>query len=163
MINYQLDETDRKILSSLIKNARMPYLEIARECGVSGAAIHQRVKKMENNGIINGSKLLVNPRAIGLDICAFIAVSLKANHYNEVIEILKQVPEVVECHFITGQFTLLLKIYCKRDERLMKLILDTIQAIPDVTRTETWISLDQPIERQICFDEADVLKDGCQA
>ena len=163
MINYQLDETDRKILRSLIKNARMPYLEIARECGVSGAAIHQRVKKMENNGIINGSKLLVNPRAIGLDICAFIAVSLKANHYNEVIEILKQVPEVVECHFITGQFTLLLKIYCKRDERLMKLIFDTIQAIPDVTRTETWISLDLPIERQICFDEADVLKDGCQA
>lgn len=154
MTNYQLDETDRKILGSLIKNARMPYLEIARECGVSGAAIHQRVKKMENNGIINGSKLLVNPKAIGLSICAFIAVSTRANHYNEIIEVLRKIPEIVECHFLTGQFTLLLKIYCKRDENLMKLIIDTIQSIPDVTRTETWLSLDQAIERQVSFDSA---------
>ena len=154
---YQLDETDRKILKALIKNARMPYLEIARECGVSGAAIHQRVKKMENNGIINGSKLLVNPKAIGLDICAFIAVSLKSNHYNEVIDVLKKIPEIVECHFVTGQFTLLIKVFCKKDEDLMKILLDTIQAIPDVTRTETWISLGESIDRQIGFDTLDNL------
>ena len=149
MTNFQLDETDQKILKLLIENARMPYLEIARECGVSGAAIHQRVKKMENNGIILGSRLLVDPKALGLNICAFIAVQLKASHYHEVIDVLKKMPEIIECHMITGEYTLLLKIYCKRDENLMKLLIDTIQGIPEVTKTETWISLDQSFNRQI--------------
>ena len=81
-----MDEIDRKILGFLIKNARMPFLEIARECGVSGAAIHQRVKKLELNGVITGSRLLVKPQALGLNVCAYISVTLsEANKYPEVI------------------------------------------------------------------------------
>lgn len=147
---YQIDAIDQKILGFLVKNARMPFLEIARECGVSGAAIHQRVKKMENSGIITGSRLLVKPQALGLNVCAFIGMSLDhANSYPEVVEALKKIPEVVECHFITGQHALLLKIFCFDNDHLMKILIETIQNIPGVEKTETWISLDQAIERQV--------------
>lgn len=150
MSKYQIDEIDQKILSFLVKNARMPFLEIARECGVSGAAIHQRVKKMETLGIITGSRLLVKPQTLGLNVCAFVQVSLsEANKYPEVIEALKQIPEVVECHFITGRHTLLLKLYCFGHDHLMGILINTIQNIPSVKQTETLISLDQAIERQV--------------
>lgn len=150
MSNYQIDKIDQKILSFLVKNARMPFLEIARECGVSGAAIHQRVKKMENLGIITGSRLLVKPQTLGLNVCAFVGVQLsQANKYPEVIEQLKKISEVVECHFITGKHALLLKIYCFDHDHLMEILINTIQNIPSVEQTETWISLDQAIERQI--------------
>jgi Lrp/AsnC family transcriptional regulator, regulator for asnA, asnC and gidA len=150
MPKYQIDETDQKILSFLVKNARMPFLEIARECGVSGAAIHQRVKKMENLGIITGSRLLVKPQSLGLNVCAFVAVTLsQANKYPEVIDALKRISEVVECHFITGRHALLLKLYCLNHDHLMEVLINTIQNIPSVLQTETLISLDQAIERQI--------------
>ncbi|MEF9932208.1 MAG: Lrp/AsnC ligand binding domain-containing protein [Bacteroidales bacterium] len=150
MPKYQIDETDQKILSFLVKNARMPFLEIARECGVSGAAIHQRVKKMEVLGIITGSRLLVKPQALGLNVCAFVAVTLsEANKYSEVIDALKQISEVVECHFVTGKYSLLLKIYCFNHDHLMEILINTIQNIPCVQQTETLISLDQAIERQV--------------
>ncbi len=150
MSKYQIDETDQKILSFLVKNARMPFLEIARECGVSGAAIHQRVKKMEQLGIITGSRLLVKPQTLGLNVCAFVQVSLQeANKYPQVIDALKRIPEVVECHFITGKHSLLLKIYCFNHDHLMEILINTIQNIPSVQQTETLISLDQAIERQV--------------
>jgi Lrp/AsnC family transcriptional regulator for asnA, asnC and gidA len=128
----------------------MPFLEIARACGVSGAAIHQRVKKMENLGIITGSRLLVKPQTLGLNVCAFVCVSLsEANKYPEVIDALKKMSEVVECHFVTGKHSLLLKIYCYNHDHLMDILINTIQNIPCVQQTETLISLDQAIERQV--------------
>lgn len=150
MSKYQIDKIDQKILSFLVKNARMPFLEIARECGVSGAAIHQRVKKMENLGIITGSRLLVKPQTLGLNVCAFVGVQLsQASKYPEVIEHLKKISEIVECHFITGKHALLLKVYCFNHDHLMEILINTIQNIPYVEQTETWVSLDQAIERQI--------------
>lgn len=150
MVAYHIDQTDQRILGLLVKNARMPFLEIARECGVSGAAIHQRVKRMEQNGIITGSRILVKPQAIGLNVCAFISVSLsEANKYPEVVDSLKQISEIVECHFVTGRAALLLKVYCFDNDHLMEILLNTIQKIPHVQATETMISLDQSIERQI--------------
>jgi Lrp/AsnC family transcriptional regulator for asnA, asnC and gidA len=150
MSNYQTDQIDQKILSFLVNNARMPFLEIARECGVSGAAIHQRVKKMESMGIITGSTLLVKAKALGLNVCAFVGVSLaQANSYPQVVEALKKMSEVVECHFITGNHALLLKIYCFDHDHLMEILVNTIQNIPSVMKTETWVSLDQAIERQV--------------
>ena len=149
MPNYQLDETDRKILSFLVKNARMPYLEIARECGISGAAVHQRIKKLEDNGVITGSQMLVKPGALGLNVCAFISISLSEdNKYHEVTEALRHIPEIVECHFVTGRAALLLKVYCINNDHLMETILNTIQRIPYVQSTDTMLSLDQPFQRQ---------------
>ena len=144
-----MDEIDRKILGFLIKNARMPFLEIARECGVSGAAIHQRVKKLELNGVITGSRLLVKPQALGLNVCAYISVTLsEANKYPEVIAAFRAIPEIVECHFVTG-------LYCYDNDHLMDILLNTIQKIPYVQSTETQISLDNEIERQVGVQQRD--------
>ncbi len=154
MANYHIDPTDQKILSFLVKNARMPFLEIARECGVSGAAIHQRVKKLEANGVILGSRLLVKPQALGLNVCAFISVTLtEANKYNEVVSSLRKIPEIVECHFVTGRYTLLLKMYCFDNDHLMEILLNTIQKIPYIQATDTMIVLDEAINRQIWVKE----------
>ena len=151
-----MDEIDRKILGVLIKNARMPFLEIARECGVSGAAIHQRVKKLELNGVITGSRLLVKPQALGLNVCAYISVTLsEANKYPEVIAAFRAIPEIVECHFVTGRYSLLVKLYCYDNDHLMDILLNTIQKIPYVQSTETQISLDNEIERQVGVQQRD--------
>ena len=151
-----MDEIDRKILGFLIKNARMPFLEIARECGVSGAAIHQRVKKLELNGVITGSRLLVKPQALGLNVCAYISVTLsEANKYPEEIAAIRAIPEIVECHFVTGRYSLLVKLYCYDNDHLMDILLNTIQKIPYVQSTETQISLDNEIERQVGVQQRD--------
>ncbi len=154
MSSYQIDQIDQKILSFLVKNARMPFLEIARECGISGAAIHQRVKRLETNGVITGSRLLVKPQALGLNVCAFVSVSLsEANKYPEVIEAFKRISEIVECHFVTGKHTILIKLFCLDYDHLMEVLLNTIQKIPYVQSTDTQISLDQAIERQVWVKE----------
>ncbi len=150
MATYHIDQTDQKILSFLVKNARRPFLEIARECGVSGAAIHQRVKRLEANGVITGSRLLVKPQALGLNICAFVSISLsEASRYNEVVASLKKIPEIVECHFVTGKYALLVKIYCLDNDHLMEILLNTIQKIPYIQATDTMIALDEAIDRQV--------------
>lgn len=156
---YKVDTIDQKILSYLVKNARMPFLEIARECGISGAAIHQRVKKMEDAGIIAGSRMIVKPKALGFDVCAYVGVQLvSTNQYIGVIEALKQMPEVVECHFITGEYSLLLKIFCRDNEHLMDVLVNTIQNISGISKTETFISLDQAIERPVYVKDKSVIK-----
>lgn len=150
MPNYHIDETDRKILSFLVANARMPFLEIARECGISGAAVHQRVHKLETSGVISGSRMVVKPSTIGLNVCAFISLSLSEdNKYPEVVAALKHVPEIVECHFVTGRAALFLKVYCLDNEHLMEIILNTIQRIPYVQSTDTMISLDEAFTREV--------------
>ena len=150
MASYHIDQIDQKILSFLVKNARMPFLEIARECGVSGAAIHQRVKRLEANGVITGSRLLVKPQALGLNVCAFISISLsESTRYPEVIAHLKKIPDIVECHFVTGRYAILAKVYCLDNDHLMEVLLNTIQKIPYIQSTDTMISLDEPIERQV--------------
>jgi len=150
MSHYHIDSMDQKILSYLVKDARMPFLEIARECGISGAAIHQRVKKLEKNGVITGSRFTVKPGAVGLNVCAFISISLSENNkYEEVVKSLKKIPEVVECHFVTGRAALLLKVFCHNNEHLMGVLLNTIQKIPFIQSTDTMISLDEAFERQI--------------
>lgn len=150
MANYHIDEIDRRILSYLVNNARMPFLEIARECNISGAAVHQRVKKMESNGIISGSRMVIKPGAIGLNVCASISVCLSEDKkYPDVVAALKHVPEIVECHFITGKAALFLKVYCFDNEHLLDILINTIQRIPYVQSTDTMISLDQSFEREI--------------
>lgn len=150
MSSIRIDDVDRKILSMMVNNARIPFLEIARDCGISGAAVHQRVKKLEDNGVISGSRLIVKPSALGLNVCAFVSVLLAENNkYPDVINALKHIPEVVECHFVTGKAGILVKVYCKDNEHLMEVVLNTITRIPYVLGTDTMISLDEPFERQV--------------
>lgn len=154
MASQIIDDIDRKILSMLVTNARTPFLEIARECGISGAAVHQRVHKMEANGVITGSRMTVKPSTIGLNVCAFISVSLtEDNKYPEVVAALRHVPEIVECHFATGKAALFLKAYCVDNDHLMQTLLNTIQRIPYVKSTDTMISLDQAFTREVWVKE----------
>lgn len=153
-MKYQIDDIDRKILHFLVKDARMPYLEIARACEVSGAAIHQRVHKLQKNGVITGSRLLVKPSALGLTVCAFINIVVtESTKLQEVILALKQIPEVVECHFITGKYSLLIKIYCKDNNHLMEVLVNSIQNIPNIQSTETMLSLEEAFQRQVWVKE----------
>jgi len=152
-MKYHIDETDKKILSFLTKNARIPFLEIARECGISGAAIHQRVKKMEDSGVIEGSRFIVKPSTLGFKICAFIGIELDNAHENKkVIKQLEKISEIVECHFITGRYSFLLKVICNDHQHLMNILINELQNIPGIARTESFISLDQQIEKQIDFN-----------
>ena len=150
MTKITLDAIDRKILSFLVKNARTPYLEIARECGISGAAIHQRVKKLEDNGVILGSRLEVNPKMLGYDVCAIIGIRVDDPSMNfQTVEGLKSIPEVVECHFITGKYNILIKLYCTDNEHLMHTMFEHILQVPGVSQTETFISLSDSFSRQV--------------
>ena len=150
MSKASIDAIDRKILQHLIRNARMPFLEIARECGVSGAAIHQRIAKLQATNILEGSRALIKPTTLGYDTCAFIGIFLKEpDKFNEVVEKLKEVPEVVECHFTTGEYDMLIKMYARDNEHLMDLLNNKMQEIPGVTATETLISLEQSIKKEI--------------
>ena len=144
-----IDATDRKILGLLIRNARMPFLEIARECGISGAAIHQRVKKMEESGVIRGFRLEVDPRALGYNVSAMIGIRINDPMKNiDIIEGLRKIPEVVECQFITGKYNIWTKVYCVDHEHLMHTILDDILRVPGISETETFISLSDSFGRQ---------------
>lgn len=150
MSEYKIDELDRKILSFLVNDARKPFLEIARACGVSGAAIHQRVKRLEENGIISGFSAHVKPAAIGLPVCAFISLNLsQADRLAEVVDQLKRIPEIVECHFITGRASMLIKTHCASYDHLMEIIINGINKIDSIQSTETMISLIEPFERQV--------------
>ena len=144
-----LDAIDRKILKFLVKNARMPYLEIARECGISGAAIHQRIKKLEDTGVVLGSRMVVNPKMLGLDVCAFVNLNIQDPMMSSAVaERIKLIPEIVECHFITGTYTAMVKLYCEDNEHLMRTIFDNILRIPGVTNTQTYISLNEMFSRE---------------
>ncbi|MCP4801382.1 Lrp/AsnC ligand binding domain-containing protein [Flavobacteriaceae bacterium] len=148
--NIQIDGIDKKILRALIEDARTPILEIARYIGISGAAIHQRLRKLEKSGLIAGSKFVINPKILGYKTMAFIGIFLdKAMNNPDAVRQLKKIPEVLECHYTTGNWSILIKILCKDNEHLMHLLNKEIQTIPGVSRTETFISLEQQIDRQI--------------
>jgi Lrp/AsnC family transcriptional regulator for asnA, asnC and gidA len=146
----EIDGIDKTILRALMKDDRTPILEIARVVGISGAAIHQRLRKLEGSGLISGSKFVINPKALGYTTMAFVGVFLeKAKNNSDAIKQLKRIPQVLECHYTTGNWSVLIKILCKDNEHLMSVLNKEIQTISGVSRTETFISLDQQIDRQI--------------
>ena len=148
-----LDAIDRKILKFLIKNARMPFLEIARECGISGAAIHQRIHKLTDAGVIQGSNMVVEPKTLGFDVCAHITITLKdPQQLQETIDELQKVPENVEAPFVSGKGNILVKLYCVDNEHLMRTIFDRVLRIQGIAATETNISLQEVFRRPIDLD-----------
>jgi Lrp/AsnC family transcriptional regulator for asnA, asnC and gidA len=145
-----LDGIDKAILRVLMENARTPVQEIARQLNLSGSAVHQRIKKLEDAHLIMGSFLKLNPTSLGYSTTAYIGVYLdKAMRNPEAVAQLKKIDEVVECHYTTGEWSILIKIMCKNNEHLMQLLNHKIQSIEGVSRTETFISLHQQIDRQI--------------
>jgi Lrp/AsnC family transcriptional regulator, regulator for asnA, asnC and gidA len=146
----KIDGIDKIIIKSLVNDARTPILSIAREVGISGAAIHQRLRKLEKSNLIEGYKMVINPKALGYTTTAFVGIFLEAsNLYSSAIKRLKEIPEIVESHYTTGNYAIFIKIMCKNNEDLMHLLNKDIQNIEGISRTETFISLDQQIDRQI--------------
>ena len=146
----KIDKLDRKIMSILSQNARMPFKEVSEQCGVSRAAVHQRVERLKETGVITGSGFSINPKAVGYGTCTYVGISLeRGSMYKEVVKKLIDIPEIVECHFTTGPYTMLVKAYVSDNEQLMKLLNDTLQSIDGVVSTETLISLDQSIRRDV--------------
>ena len=144
---------DKKILELITENARIPYLEVARACNVSGAAIHQRIQKLSNMGVITGSKFSIEPKKIGYKTCAYMGIFLdKASLYNNVMEELKKIPEVTQCHFTTGNYSVFIKIFTRDNEHLKSILTDKIQLISGIARTETFISLEEGFNRSIPID-----------
>ena len=146
----KLDGIDKKILKMLMENSRRPILEIAKNIGISGAAIHQRLRKLESQNLIIGSSIIVNTKVLGFTTMAFIGIFLdKATSNKTVVNQLKEIPEILECHYTTGDWSVLAKLICKDNEDLMEILTKKIQTIQGVSRTETYISLEQQINRQI--------------
>ncbi len=146
----RIDNLDKKILGILSQNARIPFKDVAAECGVSRAAIHQRVQRLIEEGVITGSGFDVNPKSLGYSTCTYVGIILeKGSMYKEVVERLQHIPEIVECHFTTGPYTMLAKLYARDNEQLMDLLNNQMQTIPGVVSTETLISLEQSIKREV--------------
>ncbi len=153
MARAQLDLLDTRILQMLSNNARKPFLEIARECKVSGAAIHQRIQKLTAMGVIKGSECLIEPSSVGFDTCAYIGFFLKdPSKFNYVVEELEKIPEVVECHFTTGQYDMFIKLYAKNNDHLLHIIHEKLQHL-GLARTESLISFKEVFKRQIPVEQ----------
>lgn len=148
--NLEIDNLDIDILSILMNDATTAYTEIAKELIVSGGTIHVRMKKMQDMGIIKGSNLIVDAQKVGYDICAFLGIYLeKGSIYHEAVDKLKQVKEIVELHYTTGAYSMFAKIICRDTSHLRHVLNDEVQAVPGIQRTETFISLEESIKRQI--------------
>ena len=149
----KIDKLDKKILAILSTNARIPSKDVAAECGVSRAAIHQRVQHLMEAGVITGSGFDVNPKSLGYSTCTYVGLNLeRGSMYKDVVARLLNIPEIVECHFTTGPYTMLIKLYARDNEQLMDLLNNKMQTIPGVVSTETLISLEQSIKREIAVN-----------
>ena len=151
--NYDIDKLDMDILRILMDNADTPFTEIAKTLVVSGGTIHVRIKKMKDMGLIKGSYLSINPQKIGYDVCAFLGIYLeKGSQYHDAVESLRKIKEIVEMHYCTGAYSIFAKIICRDTNHLREVLNENIQAVKGIQRTETFISLEESIKRQIALD-----------
>lgn len=149
-LRNQLDDVDLKILDIISKNARIPFKDVAAEVGVSRAAVHQRVNRMIDLNVIVGSGYHIDPKKIDFKTCTYIGVFLeKGSLYSTVAEQLRMIPEIVECHYTTGQYAIFVKVYAKDNEHLRDILSDKIQKIAGVASTETFISLEETFKREV--------------
>jgi Lrp/AsnC family transcriptional regulator for asnA, asnC and gidA len=149
----KIDELDRRILQILTQNARVPFKDVAEECKVSRAAVHQRVQRLFDNGIVLGSSYQVNPKMLGYNLCVYVGITLeRGSLYDAVCDELEKIPEIVESQFTLGGFSMLIKLYARDDQHLMHLLNTKIQAIPGIANTETLTTLDESINRTLPID-----------
>ena len=147
-----LDEVDFKIISILSKDAKTPYTEVAKRIDVSSGTIHVRMKRMEEIGVIKGASLQVDNSKLGYDVTAFLGVYLeKSSYYDVVLEQLKEIYEVINIYYTTGNYSMFLKLCCKNTQHLKDTLHNKIQRIEGIERTETIISLEESLNRAIDF------------
>ena len=149
MAIQKLDNLDKQILRMIAEEARVPFLEVARACDVSGAAIHQRIQKLTSMGVLKGSQFIINPEKIGYETCAYIGLNLRnPEKFDDVMVELQKIPEVTECHYTTGNFDMFIKIYAKNNHHLLNIIHDKLQPL-GLASSETLISFNTVFDRQL--------------
>ena len=149
MAIQKLDNLDKQILRMIAEDARVPFLEVARACDVSGAAIHQRIQKLTCMGVLKGSQFIINPEKIGYETCAYIGLNLRnPEKFDDVMVELQKIPEVTECHYTTGNFDMFIKIYAKNNHHLLNIIHDKLQPL-GLASSETLISFNTVFDRQL--------------
>ena len=159
MAHHNLDSLDKKILHLIAADARIPFLEVARVCNVSGAAIHQRIQKLTSMGVLKGSQFIINPEKIGYETCAYIGLNLRnPEKFDDVMVELQKIPEVTECHYTTGNFDMFIKIYAKNNHHLLNIIHDNLQPL-GLSRSETIISFNSAFCRQLPIVDAPAEED----
>ena len=157
MATQKLDKLDQRILHMISEDARVPFLEVARVCNVSGAAIHQRIQKLTTMGILRGSQFIIDPEKIGFETCAYIGMNLKnPEDFDHVLEELKKIPEVTECHYTTGNFDMFIKIYARNNHHLLTIIHDQLQPL-GLSSSQTLISFHSAFERQLPISDSEEL------
>ncbi|MBR3471994.1 MAG: Lrp/AsnC ligand binding domain-containing protein [Prevotella sp.] len=149
MAQHHLDSLDKNILRMIAEDARVPFLEVARACNVSGAAIHQRIQKLTNLGILKGSQFIIDPEKIGYETCAYVGLNLQdPSKFDVVVEALRDIPEVVECHYTTGDYDMFIKIFALNNHHLLTIIHDKLQPL-GLSRSETIISFGSAFNRRL--------------
>jgi Lrp/AsnC family transcriptional regulator for asnA, asnC and gidA len=156
-MKHEIDNLDKKILNLISQNARIPFLEVARECNVSGAAIHQRVQKLAAVGVVRGSEFVINTYKVGFQTCAYIGICVKdLNKLEEIVNALHAIPEIVECHYTTGKYAIFVKVYARDNRHLLDITLNKISSIPGIISAETFLmSLDEVFRRQLSAFDSD--------
>ncbi len=148
--NYEIDNVDLKILSLLMDDAKIPYTEIAKKVYVSGGTVHVRMKKLEEMGVVTGTTLNMDYAKLGYDVTCFLGIYLqKSSLYDEVVEMLQDIPEIVKIHYTTGNYNIFIKIHCRDTRHLREVLHDKIQKVEGIERTETFISLEESLNRHI--------------
>ena len=158
-MKIKLDRLDRQILQLIAQDARIPFLEVARVCNVSGAAIHQRIQKLTSLGVLKGSQFIIDPEKIGYETCAYIGLNLKdPEKFDAVVDKLKEIPEVVECHYTTGNYDMFIKLYALNNHHLLNFVHDKLQPL-GLARSESIISFHSPIDRQLPITDFQPVED----
>lgn len=160
MAQHNLDTLDKKILRLIADDARIPFLEVARSCNVSGAAIHQRIQKLNGMGVLKGSQFIIDPEKIGYETCAYIGLNLKnPENFDSAVAALQNIPEVVECHYTTGDYDMFIKIYAQNNHHLLNIIHDKLQPL-GLARSETIISFNTAFTRQLPIMDIPATENG---
>lgn len=150
--NYEIDNVDLKILNLLMEDAKIPYTEVAKKVFVSGGTVHVRMKKLEEMGVVQGTTLLMDYSKLGYDVTCFMGIYLqKSSLYDSVVEQLMHIPEIVKVHYTTGNYNIFIKIHCKDTRHLKDVLHDKIQKVEGIERTETFISLEESVNRHLKF------------
>jgi len=149
-VNYEFDNIDLKILELLTSDAKRPYTEVAKKVNVSPGTVHVRMNKMEEAGVLDKTTLRINYNKVGYDITAFIGIYLeKSALYEKVLAKLKNIPEIVNIHYTTGNYSMFLKIHCRDTNHLKEVLHDKMQQVEGIERTETMISLEESLNRSL--------------
>ena len=152
-VDYRIDNLDRQILTRLMADATRPYTDIAQELIVSHGTVHVRMKKMREMGIVTGSHLAVDTWKLGFDITAFVGVHLdKGSRYHDIVALMRDIPEIVELYATTGAYGMLIKIVCRDSRHLLHVLRERIQLIEGVGRTETFILMEESIQRAVALE-----------